>query len=176
MNYSECLCLHLCSYPDAKAQDVVKFTYQAAYGAEHLLLSPTRAREYLIEEFDRTESSNLLPISEPLNEKYCRVNIAAWKARGLNCQLLWEVFLKSASIEKKRIPDRDFALMIHEATQKISEYGFETLSQELSSYAEEYLSEGVHPVHHSVQYSTKYHPAYRVINKDYLPSEIIDSI
>ena len=64
-------------------QDALKAAYQAAFGAEHLGPDPGYARRLLHEELAACTSSPDKPLTEPLSDDICRIDLAAWKGRSL---------------------------------------------------------------------------------------------
>ena len=89
--------------PYIEFQDIVKFCYQAARGAEHLLADTDAAHRYFVAEYEslgrpnETKDESLgQPLAEPLSDTMCRVNMAAWKQAGLPCEALFDIFVQSA--------------------------------------------------------------------------------
>lgn len=160
-DFETCLKLHIDSHPLLLPEDVIKFSFQAALGAEHLLSDADKAKKYFDEEYKRVEASDG-DIEEYLNEKYCRVNMSVWKKRGYNSERLFEIFLHSA------IPpvSREETLLRHLnlADKIVREKGNLFSYPEWTEFLDRYISLGMNPLHHSAQYRSAYSPAYRVVN------------
>ena len=85
------------THPSMTPQDIAKLCYQAAHGAEHLLSDLDRARGYLLREFEATAADVGIPLIEPISDAVARVNIAAWKARELPPDTLFDLFAATAT-------------------------------------------------------------------------------
>ena len=64
-------------------QDALKAAYQAAFGAEHLGPDPDYARKLLHEELNACTASASKPLTEPLSDEICRIDLSAWKGSSL---------------------------------------------------------------------------------------------
>lgn len=152
-------------HPSAQPQDVVKLCYQAAFGAEHLLKDVERAKKYLEEEFEATESRDI-PLYEPVSADICRVNLAAWKFHELPVEWLFGMLTASPfEAEEGKTAFREYL----QAAGKIVRTGAVGFSAEnWQSYLAEYEKTELSPVHHSQQYREKELPAYRVVSRKYM--------
>ena len=166
MDFEKCLTEHIKIHPALKPQDVIKFCYQATFGAEHLLSDTDAAKRYFIDEYDSTDPADM-PLLEELNEKYSRVNIAAWKRVGLGREKLFEIFAASASDSSAEHSDRPGPEILKgyllTAEKLITEIPCDITMDDWKSGIEKYIASGMNPVHHSEEYRKNYHPAYRVV-------------
>ena len=166
MDFEKCLTEHIKTYPALKPQDVIKFCYQATFGAEHLLSDTDAAKRYFIDEYDSTDPADM-SLLEELNEKYCRVNIAAWKKAGLGREKLFEIFAASASDSAAKDSDKPGQEILKgnllTAEKLITEIPCDITMDDWKSGIEKYIASGMNPVHHSEEYRKNYHPAYRVV-------------
>ena len=166
MDFEKCLTEHIKTHPAIKPQDVIKFCYQAAFGAEHLLSDTDTAQRYFLDEYNSTQSDDL-PLFEHLNECYCRVNLAAWKRAGFDREKLFEIFAASASAPSVRNSDNSgpeaLKSNLSAAEILITENPCSITAEEWKSELNKYIASGIHPVHHSEEYRRIYHPAYRVV-------------
>lgn len=166
MNFEKCLTEHIKSHPAIKPQDIIKFCYQATFGAEHLLSDTDAAKRYFIDEYDSTDPADM-PLLEELNEKYCRVNIAAWKKSGQGREKLFEIFAASASDSSAKNPDKPgpepLKSNLLTAEKLITEIPCDITPDVWRFELEQYIASGMNPVHHSEEYRKNYHPAYRVV-------------
>lgn len=150
-------------HPAYTVIDLIKQCYQAAHGAEHLLTDTEAARGYLEREFADVAAKDI-PLCEPISEDVCRVNIAAWKYRGLPPAELFELFAASAY---PRENGRERLLhYLREAEKFIEAYGVR-LAADARALAE-YRKGEMPPVHHSEAYRCAEHPAYRVVDASLL--------
>ncbi len=143
-------------HPTMNEQDALKMCYQAAFGAEHLISDGEGVKAYFDEEYSSVEPTDE-PLCEMLSDKVCRVNMGAWKKRGMPSEWLYKMFLLSAVINEDG--NKAFA----EYTEEISNY-FPCFHK----FFEEYLLGGVRPVHHSNLYREKEAPHYRVVSAEFL--------
>ena len=151
MNFENYLLEQYRLHPSMKAQDVHKLCYQAAHGAEHLLLDKCAAKKYFDEEFENT-NLRTQPLYEDISEQFCRVNIAAWKASGLDKNWLFNMF--TASAEEKHDCGA-FSTYINIAKRVLPCIDFDN-----------YVFKDT-AVHHSEEYRAAEKPAYRVVDKRY---------
>ncbi len=140
-------------HPSAEGQDIAKLCYQAAFGAEHLLLNPDSAREYLQKEFDSVDASSE-PLSENISDSFCRVNLRAWKAEGLPLEWLFRMFALTAECRKNGT----------ESYYKYLEEGEKASGFSLLQFRNAPPS----PLHHSEQYRKSEKPSYRIVNRQLL--------
>lgn len=138
-------------HPSTTVTDILKQCYQAAYGAEHLLTDTDAARLYLEHEFDSTPARDIL-LCEHISDEFCRVNIAAWKHRGLPIGDLFELFAASAK------PRENGKELLEGFLRDVEELLGNSVA------IEEYRRAGMPAIHHSAAYREAEHPAYRVVS------------
>ena len=161
--FAECLTVQLTLHPAMEARDVVKLCYQAACGAEHLLGDLEGAKAYFEEEYN-----SVLPTNEPLYERIsegvCRVNLGAWKQRGLPKEELFRMFAGTviSSDGKQRLTE-----YLDTAERVLRESGFDMAAWQ--SFTEAYKQDGMPAVRHSEAYRKAEQPAYRIVDAAYLP-------
>ena len=152
-------------------QDVIKMCYQAVFGAEHMLADVETAKQYFLREYEETPACFSIPLYESISESYCRVNLAAWKARALDAEELFELFAAST---KHNIPGTRIDLNnCAKDVEKIIAKGLLpfTLEDWKTTYVA-YKNNGMLPVHHSETYRQAEHPAYRLVRKSLLHADI----
>ena len=158
-------------HPSMQMQDVIKMCYQAVFGADHMLSDIEKARQYFLQEYEATPACFSIPLYEPISESFCRINLAAWKARALEPEELFRLFVASAS---HNIPGTRFDLNnCAKSVEKIIAKGLLpfTLEEWKSTYVA-YKNNGMLPVHHSETYRQAEHPAYRLVRKSLLNADI----
>lgn len=144
-------------HPSCEPADLIKLCFQAAYGAEHLIADVERAKLFFYTEYEATSPMDC-SVFEKISDKYCRVNIAAWKFRGYDPDKLFDIFIDTA---KHSAPNNDGIYPLLDTVGHIAERGELPFSVEawqtvLSKY------EGG-PVHHSQRYRDAEAPAYRIV-------------
>lgn len=158
-------------HPSIQMQDVLKMCFQAVFGVEHMLTDVERAKQYFHQEYEATPASFSIPLYEPISESFCRINLAAWKARDLDPDELFDLFVASANYN---IPGTRTDLNnCAKSVEKIIAKGLLpfTLEEWQSTY-NEYKNNGMLPVRHSEAYRQAEHPAYRLIRKNLLNADI----
>lgn len=157
-------------HPSIQPQDVVKLCYQAAFGAEHMLQDMEKAKKYFDQEYEATPASGALPLYESISEDVCRINLASWKAKELSKDELFELFAASTSVSTGT---RHTFNNCVKSAEKIIQQGKTSFSfEEWTSYLEDYKKSGMPVVHHSEAYRLAEHPAYRIVRKNLLHTDI----
>ena len=156
----------LSTHPSMTPQDLAKLCYQAAHGAEHLLANPERARGYLLRELESVEPDPHIPLVEPISDEIARVNLAAWKARELSSDRLFDLFVATAQVS------RDGGERLQTYLDEVDALLFRGQTAiPLSAWTEfrtEYDALGRPSIHHSEAYRAAEHPAYRIVRRDLL--------
>lgn len=142
-------------HPSMSMQDMVKLCYQAAHGAEHLVTDKQKASKLLWEEFEAVAPLDL-PLYEEISDNYVRINLSAWKFRGLDLKWLRNIFF--VSLDMPRDIEENMDDCLNACRKMTGDIGWD-------EYIAEYKSKGMPPVHHSDVYREKEMPAYRVANK-----------
>ena len=142
-------------HPSMQPQDAVKLCYQAALGAEHLLTDFGAAEKYFVEEYAAVKAAEL-PLCEEISAEVCRVNLAAWKAKGLPAEWLFNMF--AASVRTARGKSELFKEYLATAGKVLPLADWQT-------YLEQYTAAGMPTVHHSEVYRAAEKPAYRIVDR-----------
>ena len=156
MNFTAFVEEQLQLHPSTQPRDVIKQCYQAAKGAEHLLMDTARARAYFDQEYAATPADDTQPLFEAISEDVCRVNLAAWKASGLPAEWLFRMFVYTASIPMGGAELLE-QYLTEAATVATALPGWE---EALTTWQEA----GMPAVHHSDAYRAAEKPAYRIVN------------
>ncbi len=156
MKFSEFIKIQAEMHPAMEPQDAVKMCYQAAFGAEHAISDEGNARRYLESELALVEADERVPLFEPVCSDICRVNLAAWKAKGLPADWLFRMFLAAEA------RGGGFDALLAEVA-KLAERGeLPFSSDDWNGFMSTYSAETPHPVHHSEAYRKAERPAYRI--------------
>lgn len=146
-------------HPSMQPQDVVKMCYQAAFGAEHLLLDLDVAKSYLEKEYAEVVATKD-ELYEQISDTVCRINLSAWKADGLPLEWLFRMFVASCRVEQNG--KEKFAECLQAAERCIGAMCF--AENEWTKYLAEYKKNGMPSVHHSEYYRANEHPSYRIVD------------
>lgn len=156
----------LIRHPSMRPQDLAKLCYQAARGAEHLLMDPHRAHLYLEKEMDGTEPCADMALYEIISPSVARVNLGAWKARGLSADALFSLFAATASV---RAEGEDLLpVYLEEVTAYLASGEYGVSAEEWNGFLTEYRAAGMPAVHHSEEYRIAEKPAYRIVRVELL--------
>lgn len=148
--------------------DIIKFTFQAVFGAEHLLMNVDAAKEYLHKEIidvKALKEKESEPLFEEISEKYVRLNLYPFiYVKGWKESELFELFLRTAKEKGGEALEFDKEIINNlESLKDHIDY------QKAKGDIDEYLSlYKYQPVSHSSSYKEKEKPHYRVIKKEYL--------
>ena len=151
---------HAARYPQMEPTDAVKLIYQNEFGGGHLIADEAACLAYLRAEHEKTPATPYY--AEDLGNGICRVYLGGIQ----DVEALGRAFLESAAKHKGSLPA---FLEKLEKLRKVTREGvFAFAPEDLESYLAEYEKAGYPPVSHSEAYRNAYHPAYRVIRKEYL--------
>lgn len=167
MNTKDCtrnlLIEHYKKYPEIQIQDIFKFLYQSTFGCEHLIADSSATTDYI-----RKEASECYPhageLIEPLEGEYCRVHLD-YLQNGLNAETLGKLLFLSAKSTKNTPVQLEEKLSV--MTKLITEGLLPFSKKEAEEEIRKWRELGYPACHHSEQFRNTYHPAYRVIRKEY---------
>ena len=151
-----CLIAQKKRYPLMNEEDIVKFAFQGMLGVGHLIHSEEDAMRRLQEEMDGLEPNNDEPYIEKISPDWLRMNLRAAKAREIRVADIAYMLCQSA----QRKPLSFTRQNVYNFCVKLDG------SERMKQAAAKILDENWLPSH-SQQYRNAYHPAYRVLHKDY---------
>lgn len=154
-------------HPSMQPQDVYKLIYQAAFGAEHLLEDEEAAFAYFEREYQAVSPRDEA-LYEQISENTYRVNLRAWKRRGLPSKWLFGMFVGSVKRCPDDLPKLRFAQYVDEATEIVKKTEFSFSYEDFLKFKESYEKQDPEPVHHSERYRESENPAYRLVCGEYL--------
>lgn len=146
-------------------KDLFKFIYQSAFGCEHLVSNIDAVTEYIYKEHGEISTSDHTAV-EALDGSYYRVPLSVLN-NGLKAETLGKLFFLSAKKEangKNALTEK-----LDVAEELIREKLLPFSEAEFKEAAEGWANEDYPAVRHSDIFRQNYHPAYRVISKDYVP-------
>ena len=159
-------------HPAFGPQDAIKFSYQATFGAEHLLAEAASAKTCFDQEYAETIAADL-PLCEFICDDYGRVNLAAWKYNNLPSEWLFQIFYLTASTPPSMMSSCDLSGCF-DIISKLSLKGKLPFSAEAwnDCYTQYEAAQPAdtrpQPVHHSDAYRVAERPAYRIVHTRYL--------
>ncbi|MBR2822516.1 MAG: hypothetical protein IKE24_02385 [Clostridia bacterium] len=143
-------------YPFMTEEDIVKFAFQGMLGVGHLIKSDRDARDRLAAEMESLAASDTEPLVEEISTDWVRLNLRPAKANGMSADDLARYLVRSAergALSFTRQDVYDFCVQLDD-------------SERMKAAAAKVLDEHWLPSH-SEQYRAAYHPAYRVLLKDF---------
>jgi hypothetical protein len=159
----------LSRYPAMQIEDVYKLVHQAAFGNGHLITDAAAARVYLQQELDGVTADASEPLVEPITPdgSVVRVNLRPFKARGDDPRALGDAMLESAG---RFTPHPDaFDEWWQQLVEAAARGALAFDADALRSFGAARKGEGYPAIHHSAEYESRYHPAYRVVLRELLP-------
>ena len=151
---------HYVNFPNMKVQDAVKFLYQHYMGPGHLIADEHAALIRLKEEWDAATPNTGIPLSVPLGNRLCRLNLAHCKAIGLSYKTVAKLFLLTSN---KVVPD---SMGFEKSLDLI--YSLPFPRDEVSQHLTNYRAQGCPMVSHSDRFCQCYSPAYRIVSEYYV--------
>lgn len=155
-------------YPRLQLQDLYKLIYQAAMGSEHAIQDMAAARHYLESELnglgEGLEERTLDPISPDF--RIVRINLRPYIAEGGDPSKLLTAFIRTANEYRGIWAHLRRYWSYVERMAMAEELPF--TQDELERFFVKMEAEGFPIAHHSTAYRADYHPAYRVIAREFL--------
>ncbi len=170
-------------YPESTLKDLYKSFFQDAFGPGHLMSSGEDAvqgmREYLKQECEEAKGDvNLCPDYELTGHhgRFYRVNLSLINDGIIPFETFLSAFIKSA--ETYALPDLDdWKTEWNRILSVITRVAPDLPSfDEDKALIDKILADGNYASHHSERYNAKYHPHYRLIERNIFESEILPLI
>lgn len=150
-------------YPALEPGDLLKGLYQSVFGCGHFVADQAAGLELLRREL---EASDLWADVEPLDGPYCRVHLGYLKETGLAPETLFRLFALSSEAPAGDVVALEKKLAVLLSLAEACKIPF-TL-EEISAAVEAWREAGFPACHHSERFRAAYHPAYRVIGRDFV--------
>lgn len=170
------LLTHYNRYPQMKIEDYVKLIYQQTFGPAHFSkkVDYVHILSYLIKELQDCVLTFHSPIVESIGNQYYRVSLQAICKSELTVHELTDMFIKSMEKEPE-VTDfmkQAFLKKLDILLEMIKKHEIPLDYQETTTWIQVYVKKGIMPTHHSEHYQQAYHPMYRIIHHDFLPSNL----
>ena len=156
-------------YPEMDIQDWYKLLHQSSMGNRHLGVEDSIIYAYLLNEWDRIEASDNEALIEYISpdSSVVRLNLRPFKASGgspdavfASMKKTWDAFVPSEARLEKHLQE------LHRMTKQ----GLLGLSEEtVATFIEQQKAAQYPAVHHSEEYELRYQPAYRVLERRFIP-------
>ena len=151
-----CLLAQKKRYPLMNEEDVVKFAFQGMLGVGHLVSSEDSALQYLQSEMADLQPDENEPLIEKISPEWLRLNLRAAKAKCMTAADIAYILFRSAQQKPLSFTRQN----VYNFCVKLDN------SDKMKAAAAKVLDENWLP-RHSERYREEYHPAYRVLHKNY---------
>ena len=156
-------------YSEMMVQDWYKLLHQGTMGNRHLGVDDSLIYAYLLGEWERIEGSEDEVLIEYLtpDSAVVRLNLRPFKASGGSpedvfaaMKKTWESFVPSVS---------RFEEYLGELQQAARQGRLDLSETEIATYIAQQKDAEFPAVHHSSEYESRYAPAYRVLERRFIP-------
>lgn len=157
----EILSEHFARYPAMQPRDAIKLVYQHTFGGEHLVTDEIAALNRLTVELGQLTYGAHVPLSEPIGNGLCRLQLRAVPQQIMPPDILNRLFIQGTRPIKG---DRDgFSKKLGQLREMAGKGAAPFATRDFDQYLKEYEKAGCPVVSHSGIYRRYYHPAYRVM-------------
>ncbi|MBU0495424.1 MAG: hypothetical protein KKB13_26560 [Chloroflexi bacterium] len=160
---------HCQRYPAGEPRDVYKLLYQGLRGPEHLIASPADFAAHLQAEYEAVAPDDGEPLWEVVRPdgRLGRVHLRPFKARFGDLAALTRACLATAGPTWGTPEDVRAAWAVFVTGCRAGRW---TLALPAVLDLTRWLTEHAYPaVHHSESYRAVYHPAYRLVGREWNP-------
>jgi len=164
---------HASRYPHWAVEDLYKLIHQAAMGSEHALTDEARMRDWLLRELAGMGPGPKEPLLDAISPDgaVVRVHLRPFVRMRFDSELLLNAFLRTAR-EFRRSAERleEYA----ETAARLARDGVVSFAEgDVMAFVAQSRATGFPAVHHSAAFEAEYRPAYRVVARETLLSELI---
>jgi hypothetical protein len=167
-NLGKILARHFAHTPAMQLQDLYKLLHQAALGSTHAVRDERVARDSLERELACMGAGPVDPLIDTISPEgeILRIHLRPFMKLGKDPKKLLQAFVQTANHWQG-------------SHERLKEYGLKAAQlakvgsipmqvEAVQSYFENMQAQGYPAMHHSETYQHLYHPAYRVVAKQYL--------
>ena len=151
------------NWPGAELEDLLKGAHQSVFGPGHFVTDDCIGRL-------KQELADLPPEArgrgiEPLDGPWCRFHLTHLRESGLSPETLARAFQCSARRPQGTVEDLERRLSVLQTIGDKHQLPWKP--QEVAAAIEDWRQAGFPPCHHSETVRQAFHPAYRVLHRDY---------
>lgn len=152
-------------HPKMNIQDVYKFLFQSEFGPSHILTNPVAAKEYLLLEAQTKSENKNLPLLEfcSPDKSLLRINLQPFKEKNLSLDTLFICLQETAGVIKGN--ETHFKETWKQVGELVAEFSIPFTNDSYQDFTKLMQEKNYPAVHHSQDYTTEYHPSYRVVSK-----------
>ena len=170
MELTEILAFHAKKYPLMQPVDAVKLLYQNEFGGGHLIRDPQMSLNRLRAEYESVPHNDASqPLLEDIGGGMVRLYLTAPEAENYPLEKLNADFVRSSEAHRGNMESFLDKLKLLEA--QFDALGFTFSRAALEEYLRDYRAAGCPMVSHSAEYNRAYHPAYRVLCREFVSAK-----
>lgn len=158
---------HVKKYPLMEIQDIAKLIYQSEFGGGHMIADPKMSLKRIQEEYNSLSPEALCvpSVTETIGNGLSRIYLSCLD-NGVSTDVLNEMFVHSANNKKGTIAglEEKINLVLSLCQDGTLPYPVD----EAIEFFESWENDGYPAMSHSETYRTNYHPAYRVIEDNFV--------
>jgi len=157
---------HIEMYPQMRVTDVYKLLYQACMGAEHAIISPETAEDWLMKEWSSISANPDEELYEDLalHHPIFRMNLRPAKAKNISPSKILDAFVKVGNEFPKN--QEVLASVWEIVSRKIRAGKISLLDADKIDEFDKLVHENDYPaMHHSKEYAEAYKPTYRLVGR-----------
>ena len=167
-NISLMIKAHYARYPAMQVQDLYKLLHQAAMGSEHAVHDGQTAHAWLRRELEEMGAGPDDPLFDPLSPdgQILRIHLRPYLRERRDPEKLLQAFILTTNDwhgSKENL--KEYAAF---AVQQAKEGIGSIRPAEIESFFDKMEAQGFPAIHHSEVYQRIYHPAYRVVARQFL--------
>lgn len=147
---------HVRKYPSMEPQDFGKLAYQSEFGPKHLIADKQRAKDYLMEEWEKLPQDSTPQLPESIGGGLCRFPLSACHSAD-EVLLLADLFVLTAGQHHGSMEG------LAEKLEQIERMNVSGMKE----WIKEWKREQCPSLHHSKAYNAAYQPHYRLVRKEY---------
>ena len=156
-------------YPQMEVQDWYKLMHQASMGNRHLGVEDSLIYAYLVDEWGRIEPSTKEPLIEFISpdSSMVRLNLRPFKASGGTTEAVFEAM--QHTWDQSQPSEKQLLNSLGELQHAVRRNRLDIPEARLDHFIKQQKELGFPAVHHSERYEAAYQPAYRVLERRFIP-------
>ena len=158
---------HVKKYPLMEIRDIAKLIYQSEFGGGHMIANPQMSFHRIQEEYKSLgwEALNVPSVVENIGNGLSRIYLSCLD-HGIPAEVLNEMFVHSANNKKGTIEGLEEKIELVVSMCQDCQLSYNV--DEVIEFFEAWEQDGYPAMSHSEAYRQNYHPAYRVIENNFV--------
>ena len=159
-------------YPKSKIDDYVRTILQSEFFRERKIPDSEISYDYLLRDLHKAKKihDNNQDLYEFISNDLVKVNLYTYDKMGFNLKYLNNSFVDTTNNYEGS--SKGFKRKLNTLNKLIKERKINLPTKEAKKYIEQYISDGYPLIHHSKKFVKTYHPAYRLIHKQFITDEM----